>query len=149
MADQSRASSSSNTQSQSSSNTQSRSSSDFLSVEESLNELMEIDGALGAAIVDYESGMTLGTVGGRNLDMELAGSGTTEVVRSERNIVNDLGLQERIEDILISLNHQYHLVRMCERHADVFIYLVIDRENGNLGLARRQIDQIDERLELT
>lgn len=114
-----------------------------------MDELMDIDGAVGGAIVDYENGMTLGTVGGRNLDMELAGAGTTEVVRSERNIIHDLGLDERIEDLLISLNHQYHLVRMCERHEDVFIYLVINREDGNLGLARREIDQIDEQLELT
>jgi len=93
--------------------------------------------------------MTLGTIGGRNLDMELAGAGTTEVVRSEHNIIHDLGLEDRVEDLLISLDSQYHLVRMCENHEDVFIYLVIDRSEGNLGLARRSIDQIDEKLELT
>jgi len=117
-------------------------------VQEALDELMTIDGAVGAAVVDYENGMTLGTVGGRNLDMELAGAGTTEVVRSERNIIHDLGLNEGLEDILISLQSQYHLVRMCENHEDVFIYLVINREKGNLGLSRRSIDQIDERLVL-
>ena len=110
---------------------------------------MDIDGAVGAAVVDYENGMTLGTIGGRNLDMELAGAGTTEVVRSERNIIHDLDLQERIEDLLISLNSQYHLVRMCQRHEDVFIYLVINRQEGNLGLARRKIDEVDKQLELT
>jgi len=133
----------------SSSDTQSQSSSDVLSVEEALNELMNIDGAIGAAVVDYDNGMTLGTIGGRNLDMELAGAGTTEVVRSEHNIIHDLDLNERVEDLLVSLQNQYHLVRMCQRHEDVFIYLVIDRNDGNLGLARRSIDQIDERLELT
>jgi hypothetical protein len=125
------------------------SSPDTLSVKEALDELMDIDGAVGAAVVDYENGMTLGTAGGRNLDMELAGAGTTEVVRSERNIVHDLGLEDRIEDLLISLDRQYHLVRMCQHHEDVFIYLVINRSDGNLGLSRRSIDKIDERLELT
>jgi len=80
--------------------------------------------------------------------MELAGAGTTEVVRSERNIIHDLDLQERIEDLLVSLEHQYHLVRMCQHHEDVFIYLVIDRSEGNLGLARRSIDGVDKRLVL-
>lgn len=110
---------------------------------------MDIEGAVGATIVDYESGMTLGSTGGRGLDMELAGAGNTEVVRSKRNILHDLGIEERIEDFLISLNSSYHLIRMCEHHEDVFIYLVIDRSDGNLGLARRSIDGIDERLELT
>ena len=124
-------------------------SSETLSVKDALDELMDIDGAVGAAVVDYDNGMTLGTIGGRNLDMELAGAGTTEVVRSEYNIIHDLGLEDRVEDLLISLDSQYHLVRMCENHEDVFIYLVIDRSEGNLGLARRSIDQIDEKLELT
>ncbi|HKL88828.1 MAG TPA: hypothetical protein VJ884_07460 [Salinibacter sp.] len=124
-------------------------SSETLSVKDALDELMDIDGAVGAAVVDYDNGMTLGTIGGRNLDMELAGAGTTEVVRSEHNIIQDLGLEDRVEDLLISLDSQYHLVRMCENHEDVFIYLVIDRSEGNLGLARRSIDQIDEKLELT
>jgi predicted regulator of Ras-like GTPase activity (Roadblock/LC7/MglB family) len=118
-------------------------------IQDSLDALMDIDGAVGAAIVDYENGMTLGTVGGRNLDMELAGAGNTEVVRSKKNIIHDLGLDEEIQDILISLNSQYHLIRMCENHDDVFIYLAIDRDQGNLGLARRSIDKIDEQLELS
>ena len=50
---------------------------------------MNIDGAIGAAVVDYENGMTLGTIGGRSLDMELAGAGNTEVVRSKKNIIHD------------------------------------------------------------
>jgi hypothetical protein len=119
-----------------------------LDIQDSLEEIMDIDGAVGAAIVDYENGMTLGTIGGRNLDMELAGSGNTEVVRSKKNIIHDLGLDEEIEDILISLNSQYHLIRMCQNHENVFIYIAIDRGEGNLGLARRSIDKIDEKLEL-
>jgi len=142
MANRSSSSTTSSTDSQSG-------SSETLSVKDALDELMDIDGAVGAAVVDYDNGMTLGTIGGRNLDMELAGAGTTEVVRSEHNIIHDLGLEDRVEDLLISLDSQYHLVRMCENHEDVFIYLVIDRSEGNLGLARRSIDQIDEKLELT
>lgn len=117
-------------------------------IQTSLEELNDISGAIGAAIVDYENGMTLGTIGGGKLDMELAGAGNTEVVRSKKNIIHDLGLEEELEDILISLDSQYHLIRMCENHENVFIYLAIDRSSGNLGLARRSIDKIDEKLEL-
>ena len=119
-----------------------------LDIQDSLEEIMNIDGAVGAAIVDYENGMTLGTIGGHNLDMELAGAGNTEVVRAKKNIIHDLGIDEEIEDILISLDDQYHLIRMCNNHEDVFIYLAIDRSEGNLGLARRSIDKIDKKLEL-
>jgi predicted regulator of Ras-like GTPase activity (Roadblock/LC7/MglB family) len=131
------------------SKTQSQSSggADVLTVQQALGRLMDIEGAIGAAIVDYESGMTLGSEG-RELDMELAGAGNTEVVRSKKNILHDLGIDERIEDLLISLESQYHLIRMCEKHEDVFMYVVINRSQGNLGLARRKIDGIDKKLEL-
>ena len=119
-----------------------------LNIESALQDIMDIAGAIGAAVVDYENGMTLGTIGGRDLDMELAGSGNTEVVRAKKNIIHDLNLDEDLEDILISLEGQYHLIRMCEHHEDVFIYLAIDRSQGNLGLARRTIDKIDKKLEL-
>jgi len=121
---------------------------DTLDIQDALDTIMNIDGAVGAAIVDFESGMTLGTIGGGSLDMELAGAGNTEVVRSKKSIIQDLGLDEEIEDILISLESQYHLIRMCQNHEDVFIYLVIDRTQGNLGLARRSIDKVDEQLRL-
>ena len=121
---------------------------DRISVKSAIDELMDIDGAIGAAVVDYESGMTLGTGGGRHLDMELAGAGTTEVVRSKKNIIHELGIDENIQDILVSLASQYHLLRMCGRHEDIFIYVVINRDKGNLGLARRKIDDIEKRMEL-
>lgn len=117
-------------------------------IETSLDELMDISGAIGAAIVDYENGMTLGTIGGRDLDMELAGAGNTEVVRAKKNVAHDLGLNGDIEDILISLEDQFHLIRLCDNHEDVFIYMAIDRSEGNLGLARRSIDKVDDKLEL-
>jgi len=120
-----------------------------LSIQDALEEIMNIDGAIGAAVVDYENGMTLGTIGGRSLDMELAGAGNTEVVRSKKNIIHDLGIDQEIEDVLVSLNNQYHLLRMCDNHENVFIYLAIDRSEGNLGLARRKIDKVDKKLELT
>jgi len=121
---------------------------DTLTIQGGLDKIMDLDGAIGGAIVDFESGMTLGTTGGRQIDMELAGAGNTEVLRSEKNVLHDLNLDVDVQDILITLDDQYHLIRMCEKHENIFIYVIIDRERGNLGLARRKVDQIDEVLEL-
>lgn len=57
-------------------------------------------------------------------------------------------IYDTIQDVLVTLESQYHLIRMCDHHENIFIYVVIDRDQGNLGLARRKIDQIDEVLEL-
>lgn len=117
-------------------------------IEESLDQIMKIDGAIGAALVDYKSGMTLGTIGGGKIDMELAGAGTTEVVRAEKEIIDQLELGDRIEDILISLETQYHLVRVFHQNDNIFTYLVLDLEKSNLALARMQLEEIDKALDL-
>lgn len=116
-------------------------------IETSLQELMEIKGTIGTAIVDYNSGMTLGTKGGGDFDMELAAAGKTEVVRSERAMNDNLGTDESIDDILITLDDHYHLIKMF-RTGDIFTLLVLDKDNANLGLARRLMDQIDSELEI-
>jgi predicted regulator of Ras-like GTPase activity (Roadblock/LC7/MglB family) len=116
-------------------------------IETSLQELMEIKGTIGTAIVDYNSGMTLGTKGGGDFDMELAAAGKTEVVRSERAMNDNLGTDESIDDILITLDDHYHLIKMF-RTGDIFTLLVLDKDNANLGLARRLMDQIDSKLEI-
>jgi len=118
-------------------------------VNESLNRIMEIEGAIGAALVDYTSGKTLGTVGGGNLDMELAGAASTEVVRAKQATIDRMELDERIQDILVTMSTQYHLTRVLHQHADVFAYVVLDKENAALANARRKLKQIDGTLQLT
>lgn len=117
-------------------------------IRESLNQVMQIDGAIGAAIVDFESGMTLGTIGGADLDMELAGAGNTEVVRAKKAIIDRLDLDEIIQDILITLEDQYHLIRIFHENDQIFTYLVLDKEKANLALARMQLQEIDGGLEI-
>ena len=55
-----------------------------MNIETALKEAMTLDGAIGVALVDYESAMSLGALGGgQHLDLELAAAGNTEVVRSK------------------------------------------------------------------
>src|SRR4051812_14062385 len=70
---------------------------------EALAKLMEIDGVLGACIVDSNSGMMLGSIGGgAAINLELAAAGNTEVVRAKRKTMKSLNLSDPIEDILIT-----------------------------------------------
>ncbi len=115
----------------------------------SLRQIMEVEGAIGAALVDYTSGRTLGTIGGGRLDMELAAAGHTEIVRAKQAIIQQLRLKERIQDILTTMSTQYHLTRVLHQHADVFAYVVLDKENAALANARRRLKQIDGTLQLS
>ncbi|MFC7267276.1 hypothetical protein [Streptomyces lutosisoli] len=122
------------------------------SVEVSLKEMMTaVEGALGAAVVDYTSGMALGTLGGgKDLDLTIAAAGNTDVVRAKVRTMEQLGLKSRIEDILISLGAQYHLIRpVTGRDGNgLFLYLVLDRARSNLAMARHQLKRVEEQLEI-
>jgi len=113
---------------------------------ETLPKLMEIDGCLGTCIVDSNSGMMLGAAGGGAVNLEVAAAGNTEVVRAKRKTMKALALNEHIEDILITLNKQYHLIRPLSSNDALFIYLVLDRGRSNLAMARLVLSQLEKEL---
>lgn len=116
-------------------------------VGQSLENLLTIDGAFGAALVDWRSGLTLGTVGGQGrLDMELAASANTQVVRAKMGAMEALGIKGAIQDILITLDDQMHLIRPSKAMPSVFIYLAIDKAKGNLALARMKLQSTEQEL---
>ena len=118
-------------------------------IQNSMKKLMTIDGAIGAALVDFDGGLTLGKIGGGDiLDMDIAGAGNLEVVRAKVRVMEQLGLDDKIEDILITLNKQYHIIRPLENRPTMFLYLAFDRNQGNLGLARHQLRAIEADLEV-
>lgn len=123
-----------------------------MDIETALKEAMAIEGATGVALVDWESGMALGTLGGgKYLDLELASAGNTEVVRAKMRTLESLGLKDSVEDILITLSSQYHLIRL-QGNSDgahkLFLYLVLDRSKANLALARHHLKRIEADLSL-
>ncbi len=113
---------------------------------EVLPKLMEIDGCLGTCIVDSNSGMMLGAAGGGPVNLEVAAAGNTEVVRAKRKTMKALNLNESIEDILITLGKQYHLIRPLSSNDALFIYLVLDKNKANLAMARYSLASLEKEL---
>ncbi len=121
-----------------------------MNIEAALKEAMTIDGAVGACLVDWDSGMSLGSLGGgKYLDLDVAAAGNTEVVRAKMRTMESLRLDDTIEDILITLNKQYHLIRLLKNSRNeqgLFLYLVLDRSKSNLALARHNLRRIESDL---
>ncbi|MGY3206034.1 hypothetical protein [Streptomyces sp. TE5632] len=113
--------------------------------------LSSIDGATAAALVDYTSGMALGTIGGgKDFNLEVAAAGNTDVMRSKLRTMELLGLKDEIDDILITLGNQYHLIRPLKGRGGngLFLYLVLDKARANLAMARHQLRRIETDLEV-
>lgn len=116
------------------------------SIESTCKGLMDIDGAIGCAVVDYTSGMLLGSAGG-GVDLEMAAAGNSEVVKAKMKTMKSLGIAGSIEDILITLTDQLHIIRPSTSNQGLFIYLVLDKKNSNLALARRKTADLEGELE--
>ncbi|MEU1427633.1 hypothetical protein ABZ412_11215 [Nocardia sp. NPDC005746] len=116
-----------------------------------LKDMMVIDGAIGAAVVDYNSGMALGMLGSsKALDLQVAAAGNTEVVRAKMRTIDQLAIKEEIEDVLITLSSQYHIIRPMtgRKSKGLFLYLALDRTRANLAMARHRLRGIEEDLEV-
>ena len=117
-----------------------------MNIKESLAKLNQIDGFVGAALCDSESGMLLGQEGGGSINMEVAAAGNTEVVKAKRKTMGNLGLKETIEDILITLTKQYHLIRPLRGRPTLFFYVALDRGRANLAMARIALADVEKEL---
>jgi hypothetical protein len=116
-------------------------------ITDTLQGLLGTDGALAAAVVDSSSGMLLGSVGS-GIDLDAAAAGNTEVVRAKLKTMKSLGLNDSIDDILITLSTQYHIIRPLGAFPEVFLYFVLDKSRSNLALARINAKSADAALEL-
>lgn len=115
-----------------------------------LDRIMEralgITGAFATAISDYDSGMSLGSITHRqSFDPELAGALNGEVVKAKLAAAKTLKISTRIEDILITLEDQYHLIRLVP-DTSLFIYLALDRDKANLAMARHELRTLEGNL---
>ena len=114
-----------------------------------ISGLEELEGFIGGCLVDSSSGLVLGKQGVNNFDLDTAAAGNTEVVRAKIKTMKSLGIKGGIEDILITLDSQYHLIRLLKTNMEVFLYVVIDKKRGNLGMARSIAKKVEESLDLS
>ncbi|OJY16517.1 MAG: hypothetical protein BGO98_30805 [Myxococcales bacterium 68-20] len=118
-----------------------------MNIKDSLTKLNQLDGFIGAALVDSDSGMLLGAEGGGSvINLEVAAAGNTEVVRAKRKAMNNLSLKDGIEDMLITLGKQYHLIRPLRSRPAIFFYVAVDRSRANLAMARIALADVEKEL---
>lgn len=118
----------------------------------SLAQIMQIEGALGTALVDYSSGETLDSRSTDGApDMALAAAGESAVVRTKiASLVQlDSDDDDDVDEVFTTLGTQYHLTRMVRETetSGLFLYLILDRQLANLAMARHKLALAARQLE--
>jgi len=100
----------------------------------------EIPGFIAASLVDLDSGMTLGMKSLRSdFDLAAASAYNSEMVKQKQKIMRALSLKTTLEDMLMTLGDQIHLIKMVS--PTTFIYLATDRATSNIAIVRIAVNK--------
>jgi len=103
------------------------------------NIINDLPGLLAVAVVDISSGMSLASHYNSSINPDTAAAYNTEVVKQKQKAIQALKLQgETIDDILITLNSQLHLLKLVN-DGKKFVYLVVNSRDTNLAIAREVV----------
>jgi predicted regulator of Ras-like GTPase activity (Roadblock/LC7/MglB family) len=100
----------------------------------------DASGFIAASLVDLDSGMTLAVKSVRpEFDLTAASAYNSELVKQKLKIMRTLGMTGTIEDMLISLSDQIHLVKLIG--PTTFLYLAVDKKQSNLAIVRAAVNK--------
>jgi hypothetical protein len=119
-----------------------------LNIEDCLRQVMAIQGALGASLIDYPSGSTIGAVGrGPHDQDDRTAAGAARFVHAtvDTAAFATIGEPGHVDDIVITAGNGYHLVHLLSG-GRLLLYLWLDRMMGNLAMTQRSIRSIGAQL---
>jgi hypothetical protein len=117
------------------------------SLDESLERIAQVGGALAMVLVDCATGTAV-RAAGEGYDLPSAAAGAADVLRASRDSLVPLGLDESLEAILVTTTNHYHLLRVVEQRGEdgALLFVDLDRTRANLALALRQVGQVAQNL---
>jgi hypothetical protein len=98
----------------------------------------DVSSFIAASFVDLESGMTLAAKSNRSdFDLSVASAYNSEMVKQKLKIMKALNLKTHLEDMLLTLGDQIHLIRLIT--PGTFMYFAADRAGTNLAIVRTAV----------
>ena len=115
---------------------------------EALAAMLSLDGLLGCAVVDGNTGLVIAREVREEqpVDIELAAAACAQVLRTHRQAARNMGLSEHIEEIITTAGARHQLMRALPRHPNLFLVALLDKHRTNLALARFQLIEVERAL---
>jgi hypothetical protein len=104
-----------------------------------------IKGVIECCVFDIEQQRSLAYSGTLRMAERLAAKGAM-LHAMMTDCANVLGLESANPDATITLTQHYLLLRPMPGRPRIALHMLVDRHHGNIGLARAQLQQIDQAL---
>ena len=113
-----------------------------------LAHMLHLDGLLGCALVDINTGLVLAreTREDHPVDMALSAVTSAALLQSHQQAARSLGLIDAAQEVITSTATRQHLMRALLGHADVFLLAVLDRHRANLSTVRFKLEEVERNL---
>ncbi|WP_211208345.1 hypothetical protein [Corynebacterium lubricantis] len=93
----------------------------------------DLDGFLGASLVDATTGMALASrAGSADFDLNVAAAYNSEMLKSKKRTLKALNLESEFEEMLVTLEDQYHLIHLLEDN--LFLYVATSRQGNSISM---------------
>jgi hypothetical protein len=113
---------------------------------DALGSALDIDGCMGVALGDHNSGLTLGAVGTIERSMlDAAVAAATKTLKSTFAVIESVEPGETVDDLIVDIGDRIHIacpVPARENGPGLFLYAIFDARVTGLGLARKHLRSI-------
>lgn len=119
-------------------------------ISDCLQEILTVNGALATGIGNWKTGQCLSKEGLNKADfptskIETAVTHNSEVIRAKQRAAAALEFDDKIDDILISLTRQWHMMKLLKVEG-YFLYIALDRSKSSISSAGLKLRQANREL---
>ncbi len=119
----------------------------MLGIGKCLDHLMALHGVLGASIIDYASGSTIGAAGRGPADQQGSyGAEVTSMMHAtmQAAALATVGQPAHVEEIVITAGNGFHLLHplVTDVRGRMVLYVWLDRRSGNLAVTQRHVNSV-------
>jgi hypothetical protein len=111
------------------------------SLNESLEQILRVEGARTVALVDVGTGMVVGSVGDEPAGLPAAAAGLADETRLASAALGDARPGGDLEELLLVTENRFHLVKILDRREEdgLLLFVELDRARTNIALAAQQV----------
>lgn len=118
-------------------------------ITQTIDQMMQIDGVLGAAILDTESGLPLAAKGNGTFDMEVTSGGAVDVLRAWNRGSERTDRQQPVETVIGLYPETIAMIKVLTgRNSNLAMMLLMERTRSNQALANHKLGLLANDLQL-